>query len=136
MSQQTMIFRGLDAQGDWMFGQGASSYATGQQAIALDVQTRLQMFFGDCFVSLLFGIQWLQLLSSKNPAAQNGILLQTRQMILGSVGGYKSFGVLAINSVDVYEDLLTRALKLDYSIATIYTTSYSGSATVPMQPGG
>ena len=130
-----MRFRGLDAQGDWEWGQGQSSYATGQAAIALDVQTRLQMFFGDAFNALLFGINWLQLLSSKNPAAQNGILLQTRQMILGSVGGYPQFGVLAINSVDFYLDLTTRAFTLEYDIATIFSTTYEGQVAIPFNPG-
>lgn len=133
---QPFIFRSLTPDGDWVFGQNLSSYATGQQAIALNTQTRLLMFFQDFFASLLFGINWIGLLSSKNPAAQNGIILQTRQMIAGSVGGYKAYGILAINSLNVFEDTRLRRLTLEYTVTTIFSTQFSGSVSIPLNATG
>lgn len=130
-----MIFRGLSESGDWEFGQGLSSYATGEQAIALDAQTRLMMFFNDYFYSLTFGINWFQFLSSKNPQAQNGILVQTRQMLVGTVGGYASYGIVAINAMDVFLDPITRALTVEYDVATIFSSSLSGSVSLPLSTG-
>ena len=130
-----MIIRAIDGEGDWLWGQSLGSFNSGQAAIAEDVQTRLLFFQQDYFSALLFGVNWWQLLSSKNPAAQNGILLQTRQMILGSVAGYASFGVTAINSVNVFEDARTRDMSVEYDISTIYTTSFRGTATIPTNPG-
>lgn len=129
-----MSFRALDGEGDWTFGQGRSNYATGQAAIAFDVQTRQMMFRNDCFAALLFGIQWFLWLSSKNPAAANGILLETRQMLIGTVGGYPSFGVEAINSVNLFQDPRTREFELTYDVATIYSLSFQGSVKIPAIP--
>ena len=131
MSAASMIIRSLTPEGDWNWGQSLNSFNAGQAAIAEDVQTRLMFFQQDYFCSLLFGVAWWQLLSSKNPAAQNGILLQTRQIIMGTVAGYASFGVTGINSVNVYEDARTRDLSLEYDISTIYTTSFRGSVKIP-----
>jgi hypothetical protein len=136
MSQQSIIInRALDGAGDWTWGQGLSSFNTGQAAVAQDVGTRLLLFLGDFFFAMLCGVDWWNLCSSKNPAAQNGIILQTRQMILGTVGGYPSSGVTSINSLNVYLNPRTRQLSLEYNINTIYTTSYTDSVTVPTNQG-
>lgn len=61
-----MIIRALDVNGDWTFGKGDNDYLSGIDAIAEDIQTRLQSFFGDCFFALSDGIDWFNLLGSKN----------------------------------------------------------------------
>lgn len=126
-----MRIRANDQNNDWQFGQSSGNYLTGVQAIAQDVQTRLQMFWGDCFYALQFGIQWFRWLSIKNPTAQNGVILQTRQMILGNVGGYPSSGTIAINAIDVFENPVTREMTLEYEVATIYSSTLNGSVSVP-----
>lgn len=125
-----MKIRALDSTGDWQFGQGLASYNTGQNAIVEDIQTRLYSFLNDVFWAMAFGVDWWNLLSSKNPAAQNGIILQTRNMILGAPGGYSSFGVTGINSMEAYENVQTRNLILQYNIRTIYTTSYADKVAI------
>lgn len=131
-----MIIRSLSPTGDWQFGQGRSSFATGQGAIAENIQTRLLSFQNDLFWALGFGVDWWNLLSSRNPDAENGILAQARLMIIGNSAGYPSFGVSAINSVYVSMDARTRRLSLQYNVRTIYSTNATGVAIVPIPAGG
>jgi hypothetical protein len=126
------LIRALDGNDDWQWGQNLSSYNTGTAAIAEDLQTRLLSFTGNCPWALLFGVDWWNLLSSKNPAAQNGIILQTRNMILGAPGGYAGYGVTAINTMDAYFDPQSRALALGYDVATIFSTSLNDIVSVPL----
>ena len=93
-------FRSLDATGDWVFGGGRSSYATGNTAIQMDIQTALQIFMGECFWDTSFGVDWWNLLGGKNPSAQASIVLQVRTVILGIVG------VTQINSVSVSQNVI------------------------------
>lgn len=64
-----MIVRALDANNDWTFGKGQNDYKSGISAIAQSIQTRLSSFLGDCFFNLNAGIDWFNLLGSKNQTA-------------------------------------------------------------------
>ena len=121
-----MIIRSLDSSGDVNFGKGLNSFATGNAAIGEDIQTRVLSFLNTCFWAMNFGVDWWNLLGSKNPAAQNGILLQVRQMILGNSGGYASFGVTAINEIDVVDNAYARAIQVIFNISSIFSTSSAG----------
>lgn len=117
----SQIFRGIDADGDFFFGQGRSNYLRNNDAIQADIKTALQMFLGECFWSTGTGVDWWNLVGGKNPAAQAGILLQTRTVIL-SVDG-----VVQINSVSVSYSSGTRHLALQYSINTIFSRNVTGT---------
>ena len=116
-------FRSLDATGDWVFGGGRSSYATGNTAIQMDIQTALQIFMGECFWDTSFGVDWWNLLGGKNPSAQASIILQVRTVILGVVG------VTQINSVSVSQNSTSRSLRLSYSINTIFSQNVTGTVS-------
>ena len=131
MSKNNVILRALDPQGDWEWGQGLNSFVSGQACVAQDVQTRLLFFLNDYAFAMSFGIDYWNLCGSKNPAAQNGLILQTRQMLITAVAGYAPYGVLTINSLNAYEDVQTRNLLLEYSINSIFSTQYTDSVTVP-----
>lgn len=66
-----MIVRALDNVGDWTFGSGRNNYKSGIDAVAQNVQTRLSSFLGDCFFALSAGIDWFDLLGSKDQLALN-----------------------------------------------------------------
>lgn len=61
-----MRVRALDANGDWKFGKGRNDYLRDRSAIAQSIKTRLQMFLADCFFALDEGIDWFNLLGSRN----------------------------------------------------------------------
>ena len=54
-----MIFRELDpTTNDWCFGKGRQNYASGLDALKLDLKTRLLSWTNDCFFSLTDFIDW------------------------------------------------------------------------------
>lgn len=120
-----MIFRGITATNDWTFGKGVGSYFTREQAIAANLKTALLFFLNDCFFAMTTGIDWWNLLGSKNPAAKNNIMLQTRQTII------QAEGVVRINSVDVQFSSPTRRITILYNIDTVYSRNVTGSVQIP-----
>lgn len=61
-----MAFRNLDENNDWTFGKGKNNYVRGNAAVALDIKTRINSWFGDCFFAQTEGIDWINRLGSKN----------------------------------------------------------------------
>ena len=121
-----MIFRNLDANGDWVFGNGNGDFVQKDAAISLNIKTRLYSWLNDCFFDLNAGIDWLNRLGSKN---QRTLLeLDIRRIILSSEGvtGIVSFDTV-LNS--------QREFTGSYNIKTIYSPSYQDSITlgVPQQ---
>lgn len=66
-----MIVRAIDSQGDWLYGKGRNDYKSGRIAVAQSIQTRLSSFLGDCFFAKNAGIDWFNLLGSKQRIALN-----------------------------------------------------------------
>jgi hypothetical protein len=119
-----MIFRSITPTNDWNFGAGKQSYLKNTDAIAANVKTRLQTFLGECFFALSLGVDWWNLLGSKNPVAQQNIILQCRTIIAGS------YGVTRIRSVTPSFTSASRRLTVTYNIDTIYTRNQTGSITL------
>lgn len=112
-----MIFRNLDANGDWLFGHGLSNYISGNAAIGLNIKTRILSWVGDCFFDQAAGIDWINRLGSKN---QKGLLtLDLRRIIL------QSYGVTGIVAFNI--ELNERAFIANYSINTIFSAAYIDS---------
>ena len=104
-----MIIRGLDGNGEWLFGRGQQDYARGKQAIVLNIKTRLRSFVNDCFFDQEAGIDWLNRLGNNN---QRELLeADIQNQILNS------FGVT--NIVDFNSNLDDRKLTVNYTITTI-----------------
>lgn len=105
-----MIVRGIDTDGDWMFGKGRNDYLKNNAAVAQNIKTRLQSFLGDCFFALNAGLDWFNLLGSKNQLA---LSLAVSSSILNTRD------VTAI--VNLTFDLsANRAATLHYSVETVY----------------
>jgi hypothetical protein len=111
-----LIFRNIDASGDWVFGRGIGSYAAGNQAIALNIKTRILSWIQNCFFDLGAGIDW----SSRLDRGQEQNLLNDLQAIIS-----QSDGVVAIKSISAALDRLTRRLSVSYDVSTIYTQSFA-----------
>lgn len=118
-----MIFRSLDENGDWTFGKGKNNYASLNNAIALNIRTRLYSWLGDCFFAQNEGIDWYNRMGSKN---QRELLEQElRRTIL------QSEGVTGIVTFDTI--LVGRQFTANYTITTIYSKSYQDSVQVGLQ---
>lgn len=107
-----MIVRGLDSQGDWLFGKGKNDYKKDNEAIAQNIKTRLQSFLGDCFFDVGAGLDWFNLLGSKD---QTALKLAVSATILNTSGVIKLIEI----SIDLSK---TRVFSLQYEVQTIYST--------------
>lgn len=65
-----MRFRALDSNWDWKFGKGIGSYSGDTQAIAYDVKSKILSWVGDCFFNEAAGIDWKNILGSKDQKSQ------------------------------------------------------------------
>lgn len=65
-----MRFRALDSNWDWKFGKGVGSYSGDTQAIAYDVKSKILSWVGDCFFNETAGIDWKNILGSKDQKSQ------------------------------------------------------------------
>lgn len=115
-----MIFRNLDENGDWRFGKGRNDYTSRQQAVGLNIRTRILSWFGDCFFDQTAGIDWYNRLGSKNQR----VLLEAdlRRIILQSEG---VTGILSFDTI-----LEGRQFTATYSVETVYSKSYQDTITV------
>lgn len=110
-----MIVRALNSSGDWLFGQGLSSYKSGIAALEQSLQTRVSMFIGDCFFSLNSGIDWFNLLGSKNELS---LQLAISAVILNTQN------VTSLLQLSINLNPMTRAFSIQYQV-----TSTLGVAT-------
>jgi hypothetical protein len=105
-----MIVRSIDGNNDWLFGKGKNDYKKDRSAIAQNIKTRLQSFLGDCFFALSDGIDWFNLLGSKN-------VLELRLAISSVI--LNTQGVTEIVSVNVIENNSSRTLSVQYEVNTV-----------------
>ena len=110
-----MIFRQLTGIGDWIYGQGVSGYATQNNAIGLNIKTRLLSWKGDCFFSLGDWVDWL---SRLDKGQKDNLTHELYTVIL------KSYGVVKINSFTVVLDDTTRHYTATYNVETIFSPSF------------
>lgn len=116
-----MIVRAVDAMNDWMFGKGRNDYKSNSQAINQNIQTRLQSFLGDCFFDISAGLDWFNLLGSKNQLA---LELAVSAII------FNTEGVVGIVSLVIDLDEETRGITMSYVVNTIFTQALNENAVV------
>lgn len=115
-----MIFRNLNSNNDWTFGKGKNNFVSKNDAIRLDIKTRLQSWVNNCFFDLSAGIDWNNRLGSKNQ--QTLLEADLRRVIL------QSDGVTGINSAST--SLINRVFTANYDVSTIYSKSFRDSVTL------
>lgn len=114
-----MSFRNLDDNHDWTFGSGKSNYVKENQEIALNAETRVLSFLGDCFFATDEGIDWFNLLDYQY---QDRLENSVQEVVKNTPG------VTGINSIDVLIGA-NRQIRIAYDIQTMYSTSYTGEIT-------
>lgn len=107
-----MRVRAIDEDGDWVFGTGKASYRSNNDAIAQNIQTRLNSFLGNCFFSLGDGIDWFNLLGNANLTSLNLAITAT---ILNTTG------VTALIQFSSNLDAKTRNFTVSYIVQTTFS---------------
>lgn len=115
-----MTVRALeDITNDWTFGTGTNAYKQGNLAVAQQIQCALNSFLGDCFFDVNFGVNWFNLLGTKNQDALN-LAISTAILNVQGVTGIKRI-LVTLNP-------RTRGFVLQYKVQTIYSV-LTGSFT-------
>lgn len=106
-----MIIRTIDAQGDWVFGSGKSSYKKDLPALKQNIKTRLLEWKGDCFFDSGAGVDWNSRLGNKSQLQP--LIDEVRAVIL------KTDGITEVLSLDsaLSDD---RNLTVNFSIKTAF----------------
>lgn len=112
-----MKIRKTDENNDWTFGKGLSGYARDEAAIEQNIQSRVLSWVNDCFFDVQAGVDWKARLDT---GQQKALAEEVRAVIL------QSFGVVGVDSVEAAFDGETRALRVKYNVATIFTPSFEG----------
>lgn len=116
-----MKFRSLTSTGDFTFGSGKANYATDERAIELNIATRIRSWKNDCFFDFDAGIDWVKRLDK----GQKDNLINDLKTLL-----IQTYGVVKINSVDISEDTVTRALTMTYNVDTIFSESFTAAIAI------
>lgn len=109
-----MIVRQIDGNNDWAWGKGKNDYKSGVDAIAQSLKTRLQSFLGDCFFDEDAGVDWFNVLGSKDTTEAS---LAIAQVILNTED------VTRIVDLELNLDENTREVSIRYDVETIYGLS-------------
>lgn len=109
-----MSFRNLDKNHDWVYGSGRNDYVTELQEIALNIETKILSFLGDCFFAVNEGIDWFNLLGYRY---QDKLELLVQETIKNTPG------VTGINEIQILLGA-NRKITIQYDIQTIFSSSY------------
>lgn len=114
-----MIIRGSTDPNDtdWTFGTGKQSYLTGNNAIMKNIETRLKVYYSECFFSPDEGFPWLDFLGRKD---RDALLLALQKAITDC------YGVVRVTDLQYSVDK-QRNVTINYWVDTIYSTSAAGS---------
>lgn len=106
-----MRVRGLDSNGDVLFGKGKSDYKYDLAALAQILECNLKSIINDCFFATNDGIDWFNLLGSKN---LRDLRLAVASCILNTEG------ISTLAELDVVTDPVTRRVTISYSVVSVY----------------
>lgn len=119
------IVRAIDNAHDWLFGKGLNDYASANNAVAQNINTRLNSYLNNCFFDTAAGIDWFNLLGSKNQIA---ISLAISGCILNTEN------VVQLLQLQIGLNSLTRNFLARYQVQTTFST-FSSTFTPTINPG-
>lgn len=64
------MIRNLDNNWDWCFGHSLQDYTQEEKEIELDILTSIKSWRNNCFFDLEYGIDWYNILGSRNKSDQ------------------------------------------------------------------
>lgn len=116
-----MIIRNLDKNKDWCFGHGLSDLLSDDDAIMLNIETRLNEWVGDCFFAVQNGVDWY---NGLDRGMKEYLDRRIKEIII------ESFGVVQVLIYESIIDVRTRKLTINTSITTINSDSVQKSIEI------
>lgn len=115
-----MIIRGLDSEGDWIFGINQNAYKAKQDAVMQNIETKIREWVGDCFFNNNAGIDWL----NRFGFSQKEQLEAELQSLIA-----QCYGVVSVDQISA--SLVGRDFSVTYTVQTFYSQSAQGTTTNP-----
>ena len=109
-----MIIRRLTSTLDWAFGHGKSDLLSDDDAIMLNVYTRLNEWVGDCFFAVQNGVDWY---NGLDRGMKEYLDRRIKDVIIDS------FGIVQVLTYTSVVDVKTRKLTINTSVTTINSDS-------------
>lgn len=111
-----MIYRRIDADGDYTFGQGKYNFVKDKEAVAQAIRTNLLLLYGEWFEDLEFGTPLFQkvLNQRNNDEGRRAVEVVVRERVLTTKG------VIQINEFSTEYDVASRSYKVTMNVDTEY----------------
>lgn len=116
-----MMYRMLDDNDDWCFGQGLQSYCRDEKAVETGVAINLRTIRGENWMNKNLGLSWISMMAQKDIKPID--LLMIRDYILSCRG------VLGVKNLSL-EKNEKRKLILKYNLQTVYNFNIEGSTEI------
>lgn len=116
-----MMYRMLDKDDDWSFGQGLQSYCKDDQAIETAMLVSVRTIQGENWCDRSIGLPWISLMAQKE--LKDIDLYMIRDYILACRG------VAGVENLDL-ERKENRQIVLKYNLQTVYNFNIEGSTQI------
>lgn len=109
-----MLYRRLDADGDYCFGKSRNDFLTANEAVAQAIKTRLYLLYGEWWEDITDGLPLWEKIIGSGAGAQNvaAVDIIIRDRILGTVD---------VTGLPAFE---SRVTDRKYDFACMVTTTY------------
>lgn len=125
-----MIYRRLDSDGDYVFGQGRSQFLSGSEAIAQAIITNLKLLLGEWWEDVNNGLPlWQSILGIPGSEANQ---LSIDNIIKDRILKTNLNGEVLVSSIDDYTRTYDSATRV-YTFEAVVTTIYSESVVIKEQ---
>lgn len=125
-----MIYRRLDSNGDYIFGQGTTEFLSGVEAVAQAIVTHIKLLLGEWWEDVDNGTPLWQSILGKPGTESN--LISIDNIIKDRIMSTQLNGDKLVSTIDNYDrsyDPSTRS----YSFVVEVTTIYSESVTIKQE---
>jgi hypothetical protein len=114
----------IDIDGDWTFGRGFANYKKDSSAISQSVVTRLRSFTDDWFLNVSAGVDWFNLLGSRNNETR--VLRAIERTVL------QTNGVIRIDRLRIVKRDQDRRVTINLTYTDVFNQSTADILELPL----
>lgn len=117
-----MLYRRLDQNGDYVFGNNKLDYISGKEAVAQAIKTKIMLFYQEWWENISAGIPMFQSIVGK--VADVNLQMAITLLVTNRVQEIPE--VVSVKDVKVNSDSSNRVISLELKVDTIYGEDYVG----------
>ena len=117
-----MLYRKLDQNGDYVFGNNKLDYISGKEAVAQAIKTKIMLFYQEWWENISVGIPMFQSIVGK--VADVNLQMAITLLVTNRIQEIPE--VVSVKDVKVNSDSSNRVISLELKVDTIYGEDYVG----------